>query len=77
MRNQKRYGKTAGGENTLLEVIEIQKQTEKMGVNFINSVERALFGEFNNGQLENFPAVRLKKSHWLDMICLAGNADWK
>jgi len=50
MRNQKRYGKTAGGENTLLEVIEIQKQTEKMGVNFINSVERALFGEFNNGE---------------------------
>jgi hypothetical protein len=49
LRNQKRYGKTQNGENTLLEILEIERQTAKMGINFINSVEQALFGEFNNG----------------------------
>ena len=27
-----------------------------------------MFGEFNNGQLEEFPVVRLKKSYWLPYI---------
>ena len=39
LRNQKRYGKTQNGENTLLEILEIERQTAKMGINFINSVE--------------------------------------
>ena len=37
-------------------------------VQFINSVERALFGEFNNGQIKDFPVVRLKRSTWLEYI---------
>ena len=34
-------------------------------------MERALFGEFNNGQpdMGDFPKVRLRKAHWLPYIC--------
>jgi hypothetical protein len=32
----------------LLEVLEIQKHSKEMGVEFLNSVDKALFGEFNN-----------------------------
>lgn len=47
-RNQKKYGRTQGA-NTLLEKIEIEKHQKEMGIEFLNSVEKALFGEFNSG----------------------------
>jgi hypothetical protein len=47
-RNLRKYGKTTG-HTTLLERLEIQKETEQTKVEFINQIERALFGEFNNG----------------------------
>ena len=40
-----------------------------MKIEFINQIERAIFGEFNNGQLEDIPKVRLMKSFWLDWVC--------
>ena len=64
----KKYGKTTGA-NTLLELIEIKKEEEKMGIEYINQVERALFGAFNDGQQESIPKVRLAKSTWLDWVC--------
>jgi hypothetical protein len=67
-RNLRKYGNTRGSA-TLLERLEIQKETEKTKVEFINQIERALFGEFNNGQLEEVPKVRLKRSFWLEWIC--------
>ena len=36
---------------------------------FINSVESALFGEFNSGQIREFPNVRIKQSTWIPFIC--------
>jgi len=47
-RNMKKYGRTSGG-NTLLELIEIKKDEEKMGIEYLNSIEKALFGQFNDG----------------------------
>ena len=44
----KKYGKGAPG-STLLEQIEIQKQCDTMKIQYINQIEKALFGEFNNG----------------------------
>ena len=73
-RNQKKYGRTQGA-NTLLEVLEIQKHSKEMGVEFLNSIERSLFGEFNNAQLEDFPTVRVKKSDWIDLICCKPQLD--
>ena len=70
-RNQKKYGRTQGG-NTLLEKIEIEQNSKKMGVEFLNSVEKSLFGEFNNGNNFNdleFPSVRVKKADWVELIC--------
>ena len=67
-RNQKKYGRTQGA-NTLLEKLEIQKNSKEMGVEFLNTVERALFGEFNNAQMPDFPTVRVKKSDWIELIC--------
>jgi hypothetical protein len=32
----------------LLEVLEIEKHSKALGVEFLNSVEKSLFGEFNN-----------------------------
>ena len=46
-----------------------------MGVEFLNSIERSLFGEFNNAQLEEFPTVRVKKSDWIDLICFRPKLD--
>ena len=63
----KKYGKTSGA-NTLLELIDIKKEEEKMQTEYINQVEKALFGTFNNGQDENIPKVRLTKTTWLDWI---------
>lgn len=42
-RNMKKYGKTTGA-NTLLELIDIKKSEERMNIEYINSVEKALFG---------------------------------
>ena len=67
-KNQKKYGRTQNG-NTLLEVLEIQKHSKEMGVEFLNSVDKALFGEFNNAQMPDFPSVRVKKSDWIEFIC--------
>lgn len=39
----KKYGKTTGA-NTLLELIEIKKEEENMHIEYINQVEKALFG---------------------------------
>jgi hypothetical protein len=55
-----------------------------MGVEFLNSVDKALFGEFNNAQMPDFPSVRVKKSDWIEFICfkpsltnvLAGDKNW-
>jgi hypothetical protein len=61
-RNQKKYGRTQGG-NTLLEKLEIEKNSKDLGIEFLNSVENSLFGSYNAGQLmekENFPTVRVK-----------------
>jgi hypothetical protein len=63
-RNRQKYGKIAG-QNTLLEMIEIKKKEELLKTEFINSIEKALFGEFNNGQIKDFPSVRIKNSNWL------------
>jgi hypothetical protein len=46
--NQKKYGKGTPG-STLLEQLEIQKQSERMQIQYINQIEKSLFGEFNNG----------------------------
>ena len=73
-RNQKKYGRTQGA-NTLLEVLEIQKHSKEMGVEFLNSIERSLFGEFNNAQLDDFPTVRVKRSDWIDLICFKPQLD--
>lgn len=54
--------------NSLLDQLDIEKRAKQMNIQYINSIEKALFGEFNNGQLEDFPVVRLKKSHWLSYI---------
>lgn len=40
-----------------------------MKVEFLNSIETAIFGEFNNGQIEGFPKIRIKSSTWVDYIC--------
>ena len=47
-RNMKKYGKTTG-TNTLLELIDIKKEEERMNIEYINQVEKALFGAFNDG----------------------------
>ena len=49
--------------------MEIEKESEKFNVQYLNKVEKALFGEFNNGQLDDFPKVRLKHAHWLPYVC--------
>jgi len=67
-RNMKKYGKTTGA-NTLLELIDIKKEEERMNIEYINQVEKALFGAFNDGQQDDIPKVRLAKSHWLPYIC--------
>ena len=67
-RNMKKYGKTSGA-NTLLELIDIKKAEEQMNIEYINQVEKALFGQFNNGQMDEIPKVRLAKSSWLDWVC--------
>lgn len=73
-RNQKKYGRTQGA-NTLLEVLEIQKNSKEMGVEFLNSVEKSLFGEFNNAQFPDHPSVRIKDSDWVEYICFKPNLD--
>ena len=64
----KKYGKTTGA-NTLLEIMEIKKEEEKMEIEYLNQIEKALFGQFNNGQIESVPKIRLMKSTWLEWIC--------
>ena len=67
--NQKKYGRSQAG-NTLLEKIEIEKNSNEMGVEFLNSVENSLFGQYNAGQMDNFPTVRVKNCNdWVDLIC--------
>ena len=73
-RNQKKYGRTQGA-NTLLEVLEIQKHSKEMGVEFLNTVDQALFGEFNHAQMPDFPTVRVKKSDWIELICFKPELD--
>ena len=40
-----------------------------MDTEYINSVEKALFGEFNGGQIKDFPSVRIKNASWIEYIC--------
>ena len=47
----------------------IQRMSQRYNIQFINHVEKALFGEFNNGQLPDFPKTRLMKCHWLPYVC--------
>ena len=42
-RNTKKYGRTQG-QNTLLEKREIEKHSQEMGVEYMNSIESSLFG---------------------------------
>ena len=67
-RNMRKYGKTTGA-NTLLEMLEIKKEEDAMNIEYLNSIEKALFGQFNNGQDESIPKIRLMKSYWLDWVC--------
>ena len=46
-----------------------------MGIEFLNSVEKSLFGEFNNAQIPEFPSVRIKESDWIDLICFKAHLD--
>ena len=66
--NQIKYGRQPAG-STLLEQVEIEKQSDRFNIQYINQVEKALFGTFNNGQLPDFPKVRLKECTWLPYIC--------
>ena len=66
--NQVKYGRQPAG-STLLEQVEIEKQSDRFNIQYINQVEKALFGTFNNGQLPDFPKVRLKECTWLPYIC--------
>ncbi|CDW82479.1 UNKNOWN [Stylonychia lemnae] len=67
--NRRKYGNTVTGRNTLLEKLEIKQKEEQLHTEFINSVEKALFGEFNSGQIKDFPSVRMKKSLWVLYVC--------
>lgn len=67
-RNIKKYGK-ASGANTILEMLEIKKEEESMQIEYLNTIEKALFGQFNNGQDDNIPKVRLQRSTWLEWVC--------
>ena len=49
--------------------MEIKKEEEKMEIEYLNQIEKALFGQFNNGQIESVPKIRLMKSTWLEWIC--------
>ena len=40
-----------------------------MKIEYINQVERSLFGQFNNGQDDNIEKVRLAKSPWIEWVC--------
>ena len=55
-RNMRKYGKTTGA-NTLLEMLEIKKEEDAMNIEYLNSIEKALFGQFNNGQDESIPKI--------------------
>jgi hypothetical protein len=46
-----------------------------MGIEFLNSVEKSLFGEFNNSQLPDFPSVRIKKADWIELVCFRPELD--
>lgn len=67
--NQTKYGKSSfSSANTVLEVMDIEKIQAESGTKYINQIEKALFGEFNNAQ-RSFPRVRLKNTHWLPYVC--------
>lgn len=59
----------------MLEVLEIEKHSKALGVEFLNSVEKSLFGEFNNAQIADFPSVRVKYSDWVDLVCFEPKID--
>lgn len=67
-RNAQKYGK-ASGANTILEMLEIKKEEDSMNIEYLNTIEKALFGQFNNGQDDSIPKVRLQYSTWLDWVC--------
>ena len=66
--NKKKYGNAEAGSSNL-EQIEIERQMQRLKIEFINHVEKSLFGEFNNGQLPDFPTVRLRECYWLPYVC--------
>ena len=42
----------------------------------MNSVENSLFGQYNGGQLRDFPTVRVKTcDDWIDLICFTPELD--
>ncbi len=63
-----KYGK-ASGANTILEMLEIKKEEDSMNIEYLNTIDKALFGQFNNGQEDSVPKVRLQNSSWLEWIC--------
>lgn len=52
-----------------MELMEIKKNEQTFKTEFINSIEKAIFGEFNGGQLKDFPSVRVKASTWIPYEC--------
>ena len=62
-RNKKKYGNLSS-EPPLLEEFQ-----------YLDSIEKSLFGDFNNGQINDFPAIRLKKSDWLEYVCIQPKID--
>jgi hypothetical protein len=55
-------------ENSMLELFEIEQNSKDMQIQYINQIEKALFGEFNNGQ-KDFPKIRLKETTWTPYVC--------
>jgi hypothetical protein len=47
-RNKRKFNK-AVGSNPLTEMMNTQKEEDLLHTEFVNSIEKALFGEFNAG----------------------------
>jgi len=68
--NSKKYGvpehsfELSGNNQTNTPFLQNKKSSE-----FLNSIEKSLFGEFSSKQVKDFPPVRLKMSDWLELIC--------
>jgi len=73
--NTKKFGKP--NTNELSGSVEIHKNvlSDHKSSDFLNSIEKSLFGEFSNKQVQDFPPLRLKRAEWLEMICFEAEVD--